>query len=146
MKRSIYLVLTALILGAVLLTACGGGGSSNGTEEADVRPTPPTEYASKTNPLKGNAQAADAGKTVFATNCASCHGDTGHGDGAAGAALDPKPDNLVNTVAQTSEPYMFWRISEGGWMEPFKSSMPAWKGVLSEEQIWQVITYIETLK
>jgi mono/diheme cytochrome c family protein len=30
-------------------------------------------------------------------------------------------------------------------MEPFKSSMPAWKGILSEEQIWQVIAYIRSL-
>lgn len=35
------------------------------------------------------------GAKVFKTNCAMCHGDTGHGDGAAGAALNPKPRNLV---------------------------------------------------
>lgn len=35
------------------------------------------------------------GAKLFKTNCAMCHGDTGHGDGAAGAALNPKPRNLV---------------------------------------------------
>ncbi|WP_413291871.1 c-type cytochrome [Bdellovibrio sp. HCB185ZH] len=35
------------------------------------------------------------GQKFFKTNCAMCHGDTGHGDGAAGAALNPKPRNLV---------------------------------------------------
>jgi len=43
-----------------------------------------------------NAQAADAaaGKVIFETNCMSCHGATGKGDGPVGAALDPKPRDL----------------------------------------------------
>lgn len=35
------------------------------------------------------------GKASFEMNCASCHGATGTGDGAAAAALDPKPRNLA---------------------------------------------------
>jgi mono/diheme cytochrome c family protein len=35
------------------------------------------------------------GKKVFMTNCAMCHGNEGKGDGAAGAALNPKPRNFV---------------------------------------------------
>jgi mono/diheme cytochrome c family protein len=34
---------------------------------------------------------------------------------------------------------------EGGAMAPFHSSMPAWKSILSEEQIWQIIAFIRTL-
>lgn len=34
------------------------------------------------------------GRTVFQANCASCHGDAGMGDGAGGAALNPKPRNF----------------------------------------------------
>ncbi len=43
-----------------------------------------------------NAHAADAaaGKAIFDTNCQSCHGATGKGDGPVGAALDPKPRDL----------------------------------------------------
>ena len=36
------------------------------------------------------------GKTLFATNCAACHGVSGHGDGAAAAALNPKPRNFTS--------------------------------------------------
>ncbi len=41
----------------------------------------------------GSAQAGDAaaGKTVYDTNCSSCHGPSGKGDGPVGAALNPKP-------------------------------------------------------
>ncbi|HEX2865458.1 MAG TPA: c-type cytochrome [Ignavibacteriales bacterium] len=34
------------------------------------------------------------GKTLFQTNCSSCHGPNGMGDGPAGAALNPKPRNF----------------------------------------------------
>ena len=42
-------------------------------------------------PLGASAGDAAAGKTVYTTNCASCHGDSGKGDGPVGAALDPRP-------------------------------------------------------
>ncbi len=35
------------------------------------------------------------GKASYETNCATCHGAKGRGDGDAGAVLDPKPRNLV---------------------------------------------------
>ncbi len=39
------------------------------------------------------ADPAAKGKELFSLNCASCHGETGAGDGAAAAALNPKPRN-----------------------------------------------------
>lgn len=40
------------------------------------------------------------GKELYANNaCNSCHGDLGHGDGPAGAALNPKPRNFADTAA-----------------------------------------------
>lgn len=41
-------------------------------------------------PLAASAAGnAAAGKTLFTTNCASCHGDSGKGDGPVGATLKP---------------------------------------------------------
>ncbi|TLN02623.1 cytochrome c, partial [bacterium] len=117
-------------------------GGSGGTETSSL-PEPPASYASMTNPVAGQASASDAGKVVFETNCASCHGTTGAGDGPAGAALDPKPANLDAIMGTASDGYLMWRISDGGGMAPFNSSMPAWKGILSEDDIWNVITYMQ---
>lgn len=141
-----FLFIVVLVIGAFVLAACGGSPEA-GPDTAEVAaPAVPAEYAGKTNPLKGDAAAAAAGKTTYEQFCASCHGDTGKGDGPAGAALSPVPANLMVKGKVDADDFLFWRISEGGAMDPFNSSMPANKGVLTEEQIWQVITYIQTLK
>ena len=108
------------------------------------RPDVPSEYAAKKNPLAGNANSAEAGKQVYNVYCTSCHGETGMGDGPAAASLDPTPQPLAKNQTSLSDAYLFWRISEGGLMEPFRSAMPAWKNALDEEQIWEVITYLRT--
>lgn len=42
------------------------------------------------------------GKTLFKTNCASCHGDEGKGDGLAAAALNPAPRNFHSSEGWTN--------------------------------------------
>lgn len=140
MKRSIFVTLTVLVLSAVILAACGGGGNT-GTSA----PEPPAEYKGKTNPMAGNADAATAGGATFAERCASCHGATGMGDGPAAASLDPKPADLAAVEKNLGDDFIFWRIMDGGSMAPFNSAMPAQKGILSEDQVWQLVTYIRTL-
>jgi mono/diheme cytochrome c family protein len=146
MSKKGWIILTFLAV-ALVLTACGGGGSSaTSTPIGTPVPTPPAEYAGKTNPYAGQASAASAGETIFQTNCSPCHGADAKGDGPAAASLNPKPADLALLQGQFSDAYLFWRISEGGLNPPFNSAMPSWKSTLTEEQIWQVITYLRTLK
>lgn len=154
MKR-VWFVLSFCALIAVLALAGCGGGATNGNgngEEAEEgqtttldRPEPPAEYASLTNPINCDDAAVSAGQQVYTTNCASCHGDSGAGDGPAAASLNPPPSDLATNEDGLSDAYMYWRIAEGGAMEPFNSTMPAWKSVLSEDQIWQNICYLHSL-
>jgi hypothetical protein len=108
---------------------------------------PPSQYQNLNNPFAADAQAIAAGKTVFDINCVPCHGPTGQGDGPAAAALTPKPASLADRamMMDLSDGYLFWRVNEGGAMEPFNSAMPAWKEALTKEQTWQVITFVRTL-
>jgi mono/diheme cytochrome c family protein len=71
-----------------------------------------------------------------------CHGPQGHGDGPAGQSLEPKPGNLAQVQARAEDDYLFWRIHDG---KP-GTSMVAWKGILSDEQIWQAVAFIRTLE
>lgn len=131
MKKAVFAL---FILSSIVLASCGG---SNATA---TLATIPADYAGKTNPL--GTDAATAGADVFKKNCESCHGPEGHGDGPAGTALDPKPRNLAVFQSQVGDDYLFWRINTG--MDG--TSMVAWKGTLTEEQMWQVIAFLHTLK
>jgi mono/diheme cytochrome c family protein len=147
MKKSIWVLLSVLTLSALFLASCSsGGGSSSDVKATVVRNQIPAEYASLKNPDEGNAAAVAAGKDIFTQNCVTCHGDKGLGDGPAGASLDPKPANLQNAATVAGDTYMHWVISEGGAAAGFSASMAPYKSVLSDDDIWKVITYIKTLK
>jgi mono/diheme cytochrome c family protein len=141
LKEDMIRKISFLLLGSLLLlTACSANGTSaTENEKATLAPVP-TQYAGLTNPL--GADAANAGAQVFHTNCETCHGPQGHGDGPAGQALDPRPRNLALLQTTAGDDFLFWRIREG---KP-GTSMVAWQGILTDEQIWQVITFIRTLK
>ncbi len=134
MKKVLFFV---FVFSALVVAACGEGGASSA--EAEI-PAVPAEYAGLTNPL--GADAAAAGAQVYKVNCESCHGVQGYGDGPAGLALDPAPKNLPERAALVGDDYLHWRVAEG----VAGTSMVAWKGILTDEQIWQVVAYIRTLR
>jgi mono/diheme cytochrome c family protein len=146
MKKILPLLFLLIMLFSIALAACGGTAATpSENTSVSVRPAPPAEYAGKKNPVDGDTAAIEAGKQTFNIYCASCHGQSGQGDGPAAASLDPKPQDLAGHEMEMGDDYLYWRIAEGGMMEPFKSAMPAWKDALSEDQIWQIIAYLRTL-
>ncbi len=105
----------------------------------------PAEYAGLTSTVAADADSLARGKAHFDQFCASCHGNEGLGDGPAAQALDPAPPMLAQTSLMTGDDYLFWRISEGGAMEPFNSAMPPWKEILDEQARWDMINYSRSL-
>jgi len=108
---------------------------------------PPTEYEGLMNPYRGDPDAIAEGAALFAAACATCHGEAGMGDGPAAAGLDPQPATLADheMMETMSDGYLFWRVNEGGAMEPFNSAMPSWKAVYSEDQLWKILAFVRTL-
>ncbi len=129
-----------IAVGILVLTACGASSNSPDSDSNAPLATVPVEYAGKKNPY--GADKASDGEKLFQTDCQMCHGPQGHGDGPAGASLDPKPKNLAAFQKTVGDDYLFWRINEG---KP-GTGMVAWKGVLTEDEIWKIISFIRTLK
>jgi glucose/arabinose dehydrogenase len=85
------------------------------------------------NPYAGQAEAALAGKDIYARTCSTCHGAAGEGTGS----VPP----LKNGPAQkASDGAIFWYITQGD----VGSGMPSWAS-LPAQQRWQVVTYLKSL-
>jgi mono/diheme cytochrome c family protein len=145
MKQTLLVAVLTL-----LLTACGaqgnetnpGMGMNNDGMMTRHHAEIPAEYAGLKNPISADEESLERGATLYTTNCASCHGDGGMGDGPAGAALVPTPAAVAHTSQMMADDYLFWRVSEGG--TPFATSMPAWK-ILDEQARWDMINYMRAL-
>ncbi|MEO6961130.1 MAG: c-type cytochrome [Puia sp.] len=91
------------------------------------------------NPLKGDAAAAAEGKKIYVTYCTPCHGAKGRGDGVASAGLSKQPADHTSAAFQSqTDGAIFWKMSEGN------TPMPAYKKILSQTQIWQLVDYVRT--
>ena len=91
-----------------------------------------------------SVRAADA-KTNWANNCAQCHGPTGKGDTKMGKMLnamdltDPKKQSSF-TDAQAAT------AIKDGVKQNGKTTMKAFGGKLTEEEIKALVAYVRTLK
>ncbi len=77
---------------AFALVGCGN------KKEAPPAPSPSSESA----PATASAGAGDEARTTFNTICATCHGQSGQGDGPGAATLNPKPRNYTDKQWQAS--------------------------------------------
>ncbi len=96
------------------------------------------------SPAAGDAVA---GKAKYDTLCVTCHGPTGLGDGAAAAALTPKPRNFRDTayMAKKTDADLAKVIKEGGAAAGLSASMPPWGSMLTDADIANVVAYIRQL-
>ncbi|MCW3120352.1 MAG: cytochrome c class [Chitinophagaceae bacterium] len=119
------------ILFAVALTGC-----KSGTKPEEGWKAPP-EADRLFNPLQNLLLAEEKGKELYNVYCWSCHGTNGYGDGAAGNALGQKPANFHDErIKKQRQGALFWKITNG------KGNMPPFKDALTEEQRWQLVTYV----
>lgn len=92
------------------------------------------------------SQAADSakGQEIYTTFCATCHGPTGLGDGVAAAALDPKPRDLSSAAILEgyTDEYLINVITNGGAAVGKSPMMTAWAGIISPEDINNVVAHI----
>lgn len=94
-----------------------------------------------------SAQNQTAGRVLYATYCAACHGEQGKGNGVAAQGLAVKPADHTNgaVMNRLSDKFLMDIISKGGGAMGKSTFMPAWGNSLNEKQIGEVIAYIRSI-
>src|SRR5688572_15653349 len=84
------------------------------------------------------------GAEVYQSNCASCHGTLGRGDGPAAAGLEPAPTNLSDRSAlQDQSPLDYYRRITIGVVG---TAMPSFEGSLPADDRWAAALYATLLR
>jgi len=126
-------------IGSAVLVGCGGGAKN--TDNSQTPSATSTPSATPAPSSSAPAAGGDEGAQIYAQRCALCHGATGHGDGPAAASLNPKPRNHTDGAYMNSrtDDQLLEVIRNG------KPPMPAWKGVLTEDQMHAVLKHVRSL-
>jgi len=88
---------------------------------------------------EGHIISPTLGAELYSTYCATCHGDNGQGDGPG--TQNNASGGPVAYPADMSQPYIFWRVSEG---VP-GSQMPPFQWLLPESDIWDITVHVQDL-
>ena len=93
----------------------------------------PENARTRQNPIASSPESVAAGKEIYAAKCAKCHGANGEGKGR-------HPSLQTKEVRSASPGELEWLIAHGNrW-----HGMPGF-GNLSQEQRWQLVSYIQSL-
>jgi len=94
--------------------------------------------------IPARAPSLAGGARLYLSECASCHGNVGRGDGPASAGLEPVPADLTDfrNLAATTPLDFYRRVTIG----VTGTSMPAFESRLSPEERWAVARYATTLR
>jgi cytochrome c oxidase cbb3-type subunit 2 len=100
----------------------------------------PKEWMDLPNPYSATKASIMRGEKIYAAYCLGCHGPVGDGMGPAAKYLDPVPYNftfLKNREGNIGGMF-YYQIMNG----ITGTSMPAFKGELESEKIWDVSNYV----
>ena len=88
-----------------------------------------------------------SGRDAFRHYCATCHGETGAGDGFNAFNLDPRPRDLADPAFQKkSDADIRDAIRRGGAGVGLSPLMPPWGKTLGDRKVDDVILYLRTLR
>ena len=102
-------------------------------QDAHFHKAPPSSAQMK-NPYAGQRAAVLEGSKLYTRNCGSCHGIKGRGTGN----IPPLSHGPTQSVPVGE---VFWFITTGS----VNNGMPSW-AQLPEQQRWQIVTYLKSLK
>jgi mono/diheme cytochrome c family protein len=130
-----YRVITLLLFPIVFCGATLGAASRS-------KPWPsPRSCIFTRNPVNATPRSISAGRKIYMMRCVGCHGPQGNGDGPDAAQLAVRPARLSTAAVQEqTDGVLWWKITVG------RRPMPEYAFRLSNEDRWNVINYLRTLR
>jgi len=93
--------------------------------------------ATITNPFSGRADVIEEGRGLFNQYCAHCHGTNAY------QGERPRDLRRLSLRYGREAPRVFYETATKGKLD---KGMPVWKTVLSEDALWQIFTFLETVQ
>jgi cytochrome c-550 PedF len=133
-----------ILIGAALLASLLGAVGGHALAHGDVTPQPVDTTGldpvgadwKESNPYRGNPVALKIGASGFNQNCARCHGLQAVSGGMA-------PDLRYLDKAEAGDQWFLNRIRHG-YTQNGMTKMPAFEGILSQEAMWAIRTYLDS--
>jgi mono/diheme cytochrome c family protein len=145
MERAMKRAAVAAIFAILMFAGCKV--SSPGKMESgvmkEIKKTVTVGDKDVKNPIAYSEAAAKEGGDHFQHHCQICHGLDGHATGVpfADKMSPPVPDLADKDVQDYTDGQLHWIITNG--IAP--SGMPAWKGILTDDEMWKMVHYIRHL-
>ncbi len=89
------------------------------------------------NPYRGNKRAIEIGTSGYAQNCARCHGLQVISGGLS-------PDLRYLEAEDPGDEWFIERVRNGARKSDGTTIMPKFEGLISQEAMWAIRTYVET--
>jgi mono/diheme cytochrome c family protein len=115
MEKSKKISLIGLLFLPLVILGCATSGTSSSSAPTSSQPT--------------QSQTSLDGKTLYASNCASCHGTNGEGGSASALNANQNVQDLINTTKNGISPVM-----------------PSFASQFNEAQIKAIADYVVSLK
>jgi len=140
-----YAPLILALSSALLLSSCkvSQPGSVENSVMKQVKQRVTVGGKNDANPAPDNQASIDEGKGHFTHHCQICHGNDGQNTGVpfAQQMSPPVADLKSDDVQGYTDGQLHWIIQNG--INP--SGMPAWKGILEDDEMWKIVHYIRHL-
>lgn len=114
---------------------------ANPIAAVDEGPKKIADIAAVKEPWLETPELTEHGHYLYKLNCVMCHGEKGLGDGVAGAALNPKPRNLVEGQWRKggSSIELFTTLTKG-----LPPGMPGFAHMAPGDR-WALVQYIHSI-
>jgi mono/diheme cytochrome c family protein len=144
----IIVTLLAISVGAIATTHLGlypiGADNPPGALERVLASRALDVYAEKhkpqgNNPTEITPANLTEGAKEYEEHCALCHGGAKAKISPMRDSFSPPVPQLINRIPHDDDAWLFWVTKHGVRM----TGMPAWTGILSDEEMWKVVAFIK---